>query len=263
MSQELVLRNDEGNVAHLTLNDPSKLNVLTHSMLDQLLLNLESLQQDTTIRCVVIKADGKAFCAGHDLSELLARDRDAASRTEFLYHLFDLCATVMQKIQMIPQPVIAQVHGTAVAAGCQLVASCDLAIAGQKARFGVNGVNIGLFCSTPMVALTRNISTKKAFELLTTGKIVDAQTAKEIGLINEVVSDQQLDQAVEDMATTIASKLSEAVKIGKEAFYRQAQLNLDEAYKYTGRVMVENMGFKNTAEGIDAFLEKREPNWSD
>ena len=175
--------------------------------------------------------------------------------------LFNRCAKMMQTIQKLPQPVIAQVHGIATAAGCQLVASCDLAVAAEGTKFGVNGVNIGLFCSTPMVALSRNIPRKQAFEMLTTGQFIDAARAQDLGLINRIVSEEELSAETRALAELLASKLGVAVKIGKEAFYNQLQMPLSEAYDYTGDVMVENMLYRDTEEGISAFIEKRGPNW--
>jgi enoyl-CoA hydratase/carnithine racemase len=175
--------------------------------------------------------------------------------------LFDRCATMMMSIQKLPQPVIAQVHGIATAAGCQLVATCDMAVAAEGTKFGVNGVNIGLFCSTPMVALSRNIPRKNAFEMLTTGKFIETEEAARLGLINRAVPHDQLESATRELADTVASKLTAAVKIGKQAFYQQMELNVAEAYDYAGDVMVQNMLFRDTEEGIAAFLDKRPPNW--
>ncbi|MCY4250702.1 MAG: enoyl-CoA hydratase, partial [Rhodobacteraceae bacterium] len=213
------------------------------------------------IRCIVLTGKGKAFCAGHDLSELTLGRQVPDGGQEYFRKIFEMCSRVMQKIQEVPQPVIAQVNGPAVAAGCQLVATCDLAIAGESAKFGVNGVNIGLFCSTPMVAMTRNMNLKNAFELLVSGKIIKPEEAQKLGLINRVVSDESLEKEVNELATLISSKLSAAVKIGKKAFYKQAQMPLDKAYDFAGEVMVTNMLYRDTREGINAFLEKRKPDW--
>jgi len=261
MVNELVLTNVEDNIAYLTLNSPEQLNVLSEQMMNTLLSCLGEIEQDPDVRCVVIKANGRAYCAGHNLAELSTQDCNQESRKNDLKQLFELCSSLMIKLKQIPQPVIAQVQGVAVAAGCQLVASCDLAIAGHGAKFGVNGVNIGLFCSTPMVALTRNVPRKVAFELLCTGKIIDSQTAHNIGLVNKVVPDNELAENVKEMALTIASKLTEVVKIGKEAFYEQANMTLENAYQFAGDVMVTNLENQNTIEGINAFLEKRAPIW--
>lgn len=257
----ILQRRDENAVAYLTMNSPERLNALSDEMLTALQTTLDSLHDDTSIRAVVISGKGKAFCAGHDLKQMTAaRDANDGGTAAFK-DLFDRCAKFMQSIQKIPQPVIAQVHGIATAAGCQLVASCDLAIAAEDARFGVNGVNIGLFCSTPMVALSRNISRKRAFELLVTGEFMHASEAKDAGLINRVVPEVDLEDATKALAEVIAIKLASAIKIGKTAYYQQIQMPLEQAYAYTGDVMVQNMLNLDTKEGIAAFIEKRDPKW--
>ncbi|MDE2738005.1 MAG: enoyl-CoA hydratase [Paracoccaceae bacterium] len=261
MNEEILLRNDKNKIAYLVFNKPEKLNVLSEEMLAALYDQLIKLENDEAIRCIVLTGKGKAFCAGHDLSELTLGRQTPDGGQEYFQKIFDMCSKLMQKIQEVPQPVIAQVNGLAVAAGCQLVATCDLAIAGESAKFGVNGVNIGLFCSTPMVALTRNINLKNAFELLVSGKIIKPEEAQRLGLINRVVSDETLDEEVNELASLISSKLSAAVKIGKKAFYKQAEMPLDEAYDFAGEVMVTNMLYRDTREGINAFLEKRKPDW--
>lgn len=254
-------RNDTGAVAHLTLNTPEKLNALSDAMLAALQDQFDALAETPEIRAVVLKGAGKAFCAGHDLKEMTAGRQAEDGGKAYFKDLFDRCARMMTSVQRLPQPVIAQVHGIATAAGCQLVASCDMAVAAEGTRFGVNGVNIGLFCSTPMVALSRNIPRKQAFEMLTTGQFIPAEKAEALGLINKVVPQDQLDSATADLAELVAGKLGAAVKIGKQAFYEQLQMPLDQAYGYTGDVMVENMLYRDTAEGIAAFLEKRSPDW--
>lgn len=254
-------RNDTGAVAHLTLNTPEKLNALSDAMLAALQEQFDALAETPDIRAVVLKGSGKAFCAGHDLKEMTAGRQAEDGGKAYFKDLFDRCARMMTSIQRLPQPVIAQVHGIATAAGCQLVASCDMAVAAEGTRFGVNGVNIGLFCSTPMVALSRNIPRKQAFEMLTTGQFIPAEKAEALGLVNKVVPQDQLDSATADLAELVAGKLGAAVKIGKQAFYEQLQMPLDQAYGYTGDVMVENMLHRDTAEGIAAFLEKRSPDW--
>lgn len=261
MSDPILLRSDHGAIAQLTLNNPGSLNALSDQMLAELADELGRIAKDPAIRVVVLRGAGKAFCAGHDLKEMqagrLADDKGAA----YFADLFARCAAVMQAITTLPQPVIAQAHGIATAAGCQLVASCDMAVAAEGTRFGVNGVNIGLFCSTPMVALSRNVPRKQAFEMLTTGEFIDAQRAAEIGLVNRVVAPDALDAATMALANTVAGKLGAAVRIGKCAFYDQINLPLDQAYAHTGAVMVENMLWRDTDEGISAFLEKRQPDW--
>jgi enoyl-CoA hydratase/carnithine racemase len=254
-------RHDEGAVAHLTLNAPDRLNALSDEMLAALQAELDSLQNENSIRCVILSGAGKAFCAGHDLKQITASRQAADGGKAYFKDLFERCARMIMSIQSIPQPVIAQVHGIATAAGCQLVASCDLAVAASETRFGVNGVNIGLFCSTPMVALSRNIPRKMAFEMLTTGAFIDADRAAELGLINRAVSAETLEAETRTLADTIASKLGAAVKIGKQAYYEQVQMPLSQAYAYTGDVMVENMLYRDTEEGIAAFLDKRPPDW--
>ena len=254
-------RNDTNAVAHLALNAPEKLNALSDAMLAELQSQFDELAETPSIRAVVLKGTGKAFCAGHDLKEMTAGRQAEDGGKAYFKDLFDRCATMMMSIQKLPQPVIAQVHGIATAAGCQLVASCDMAVAAEGTRFGVNGVNIGLFCSTPMVALSRNIPRKQAFEMLSTGQFIPAEKAEALGLINKVVTQDLLESTTSELAETVAGKLGAAVKIGKQAFYEQLQLPMSEAYAYAGDVMVENMLYRDTAEGIAAFLEKRPPNW--
>ena len=261
MNEGLVLRADEGPVAYLTLNDPARLNALSVAMLEALQAALDALAGDRSARVVVIRGAGRAFCAGHDLKEMTAARAAEDGGAAFFAALFDRCAAMMTTLPRLPQPVIAEVHGVAAAAGCQLVASCDLAVAAEGARFGVNGVNIGLFCSTPMVALTRAVGRKAAFEMLTTGEFVAAEEARRIGLVNRVAPEDRLGEAVRGLAGTIADKLGPAVAIGKRAFYEQAELGLEAAYAHAGAVMVRNMLREDTAEGIAAFLDKRPPDW--
>jgi enoyl-CoA hydratase/carnithine racemase len=259
---KILERHDTDGVCHLHMNAPERLNALSDEMLAALQEQIDALRDDTATRVVVLSGAGKAFCAGHDLKQMTAgRQADDGGKAYFK-DLFDRCTAVMTGLQRLPQPVIAQVHGIATAAGCQMVASCDMAVAAEGTRFGVNGVNIGLFCSTPMVALSRNIPRKKAFEMLVTGQFVDAHRAEELGLVNKVVPENQLPEAAEELAQLVASKLGAAVKIGKQAFYEQAQMGLEDAYAHTGQVMVENMLYRDTEEGIAAFLEKRPPDWS-
>tara|TARA_R110000787_G_scaffold48858_1_gene117269 strand:- start:510 stop:1295 length:786 start_codon:yes stop_codon:yes gene_type:complete len=250
-----------GAVAHLTMNTPERLNALSDEMLAALQTTLDSFANNPQIRVITLAGAGKAFCAGHDLRQMTAMRQNADGGVAAFKDLFDRCAAVMARIRTMPQPVIAQVHGIATAAGCQLVATCDLAVATTDTRFGVNGVNIGLFCSTPMVALSRNIPRKKAFEMLTTGDFITATRAEELGLINRVVGADELGAETAALADQIASKLGSAVKLGKTAFYSQIEMPIDLAYAYTGDVMVENMQHKDTKEGINAFLEKRSPDW--
>ena len=255
-------RKDDGAVAHLLLNAPDSLNALSDAMLLALKEEFSRLNEDRSVRAVVLSGAGKAFCAGHDLKEMTRGRQAEDGGAAYFADLFNRCAEVMQMIPKLPQPVIAQVHGIATAAGCQLVASCDMAVAAEGTRFGVNGVNIGLFCSTPMVALSRNIPRKQAFEMLTTGTFIEAGRALELGLVNRVVPTETLSDEAKGLAETVAAKLGSAVRIGKRAFYDQIQMPLDQAYQFTGEVMVENMLDRDTAEGISAFIEKRDPEWA-
>ena len=255
-------RDDQDHIATLTMDAPERLNALSDEMLAALQENLDSIRDDDAVRAVIIRGTGKAFCAGHDLKQMQAGRQSPDKGAAYFADLFARCAKMMQTIQSLPQPVIAQVHGIATAAGCQMVATCDLAIATDETRFGVNGVNIGLFCSTPMVALTRNIPRKAAFEMLTTGRFINTREAQELGLINRAVGAGELDKETRALAETIAVKLPVAVKTGKSAFYNQAQMSTADAYAYAGDVMVENMLDTMTDEGINAFLEKRPPDWS-
>lgn len=262
MSDDILKRRDDGDVATLTLNAPERLNALSDAMLAALKSAFGALQDDRDVKVVVLRGTGKAFCAGHDLREMQAGRQAPDKGAAYFADLFARCAEVMQMIPRLPQPVIAQVHGIATAAGCQLVATCDMAVAAEGTRFGVNGVNIGLFCSTPMVALTRNIPRKQAFEMLTTGSFIDATRAEALGLVNRVVPGDALEAETRALAALVAGKLGAAVRIGKRAFYDQAQMSLPDAYDHAGRVMVENMLWRDTDEGISAFLEKRKPDWA-
>ena len=257
----LLERYDTGAIARLHLNDPARLNALSDEMIAALSGEFDRLRSDPEIRVVLISGEGKAFCAGHDLKQMQAGRQAEDKGRAYFKDLFTRCAAMMMAIRALPQPVIAMPHGIATAAGCQLVASCDMAVAAQGTRFGVNGVNIGLFCSTPMVALSRNVPAKQAFEMLTTGEFIDAARAREIGLINRIAAPDALHDETMQLAETIASKLSGAVRIGKQAFYDQIALPLDQAYAHTGAVMVDNMLWRDTEEGIAAFLEKRPPDW--
>ncbi|MEL6280188.1 MAG: enoyl-CoA hydratase [Pseudomonadota bacterium] len=258
----VLLRETEDRIATLTLNRPNQLNALSEELIDALQSELDQIAGDREVKVVIVRGAGRAFCAGHDLKEMTAA-RGRGDDLAYFTNLFAKCAKMMTSIVRLPQPVIAEVDGLATAAGCQLVASCDMAVAARRAQFGVNGVNIGLFCSTPMVALSRNIPRKHAFEMLTTGDFIDAERAQALGLVNRLARVETLHNDTWQLALTVASKLGSAVKIGKEAYYRQLEMPLDEAYAYTGRVMAENMVAKDTVEGVTAFVEKREPDWSD
>lgn len=261
MADPILIREDAASIAKLTLNNPKALNALSDEMLDTLHAELNKIAADPSIRAVILSGAGKVFCAGHDLKEMTAARQSEDGGKAYFKDLFTRCGNLMAAITRMPQPVIAQAHGIATAAGCQLVASCDMAVAAEGTRFGVNGVNIGLFCSTPMVALTRNIPRKLAFEMLTTGEFISATRAADLGLVNHVVPHEDLDATSMALAEKVASKLGAAVKIGKSAFYDQAAMSLEDAYAFTGEVMVENMMYRDTAEGISAFIEKRSPDW--
>ncbi|WP_417790427.1 enoyl-CoA hydratase [Terasakiella pusilla] len=255
--QPLVTRNDEDGIATIILNRPTKFNALSMAVLEALLSELTKLEEDRSVRVVVLAGEGKAFCAGHDLKEM----REDTSR-EAMQELFGKCSEVMLKISQIPQPVIARVHGIATAAGCQLVATCDLAIAVEEARFATSGINVGLFCSTPMVALTRNVTPKKAFEMLVTGDFLDAQTALQYGLINHVVPAEKLDETVMDMARKIASKPAVSIAYGKQLFYKQLEAARAAAYDMAAETMTCNMLTEDAQAGVDAFIAKQPmPAW--
>jgi enoyl-CoA hydratase/carnithine racemase len=262
-SPPILLRKDKGGIAILTLNRPQARNSLSEAMLKTLGDALTALAHEHAVRVVILAANGPAFCAGHDLKEIAARRADADRGRAYFQRIMALCSSVMQQIVTLPQPVIAAVHATATAAGCQLVASCDLAVASRTAKFATPGVNIGLFCSTPMVALSRNVSRKAAMEMLLTGDLISAEDAARIGLVNRLAAPGNEHTEALSLAEKIAAKSMLTVKIGKEAFYRQAEMPLADAYKYASEVMVENMLARDAEEGIKAFIEKREPKWQD
>ena len=254
---DILLRDDRDNIATLTLNRPAARNALSMGLMEALDAALAAIGEDRSINAVIIAANGPAFCAGHDLREIRATPGREAYAA-----VFALCSRLMQRIVRLPKPVIAQVNGVATAAGCQLVATADLAVAAEGARFATPGVDIGLFCSTPMVALTRAVGRKAAMEMLLTGQMVPAARARELGLINAVVPEVELASATRALALRIASKSPLTVAIGKEAFYRQAEMVLPDAYAYASEVMTRNMMARDAAEGIDAFLDKRQPQWT-
>ena len=261
MTDPLLLRDDDGAVAVLTLNRPASRNSLSDAMLAALGEALAQIAADRSVRAVVLAAEGSVFSSGHDLKEMQSRRADADAGGAYFADLMTRCAAVMTAIVRLPQPVVAAVEGVATAAGCQLVASCDLAVAGAGARFCTPGVNLGLFCSTPMVALSRNVAPKQAMEMLLLGEIADADTALRFGLVNRVVEAGTARAAALAMAQAIAAKSSYAVAIGKRAFYDQAELSLDDAYVLACKVMTQNMLARDAEEGIGAFLEKRAPTW--
>ena len=245
-------------VLTLTLNRPQVFNALSEDLLDALKSALESAAADSAVRVVIVRAAGRAFCAGHDLKEMRARPDRA-----YYTRLFDRCSAMMKTITSMPQPVIAQVHGIAAAAGCQLVAACDLAVAGESAVFATNGINNGLFCSTPSVALSRAVARKHAFEMLFTGDFISAARAAEIGLVNRTAPDDGLDEATRDLADRIAAQSTVTTRSGKNMFYRQIDLELEDAYDFAARNMACDMMSGDAGEGIDAFIEKRAPVWKD
>jgi len=258
-----LLRENHDDIAVLTLNRPDARNSLSEALIAALTDTLRGIADDKSVRAVVLTANGPGFCAGHDMKEMTARRSDADRGRAYFKQLMDTCSAMMQAIVHLPKPVIAAVQGAASAAGCQLVASCDLAIASSAAKFATPGVNIGLFCSTPMVALSRNVSRKHAMEMLLTGDLISAEEAQRIGLINRVVAPgAERDEALK-VARQIASKSALTVKIGKEAFYRQLEMTLADAYRYASDVMVENMLARDAEEGIGAFIDKRTPTWED
>jgi enoyl-CoA hydratase/carnithine racemase len=262
-SSELVLAAQDGAVLRLTLNRPAARNALSEGLMAALQAALDKAAGEKSVRAIVIAAEGPAFCAGHDLKEMTTHRKDADKGRAAFASLFAQCSRLMQSIVRHPKPVIAQVQGIATAAGCQLVASCDLAVASTSAAFATPGVNIGLFCSTPMVALSRNVSRKHAMEMLLTGDMIAADEARRIGLVNRVVAPEMLDVETMALAMQVAAKPRATVKTGKEAFYHQLEMGLSEAYDYAAKVMTENMLAAEAEEGIGAFVEKREPDWPD
>jgi enoyl-CoA hydratase/carnithine racemase len=262
-SPPILLRETVGPVAVLTLNRPAQRNSLSESLIAELHHALAGIAADRSVRAVVIAANGTAFCAGHDLKELSTHRNDGDRGRAFFARLMNACSAMMQTIVHLPKPVISAVQGVATAAGCQLVASCDLAVAADTASFATPGVDIGLFCSTPMVALSRNVTRKQAMEMLLTGEPVPASRAREMGLINRVVAAGTEREAAIALAQQVALKSAYTVKLGKQAFYRQAEMSLADAYRYAAEVMTENMLARDAEEGIQAFLDKREPTWRD
>ena len=255
--EKIIIKENNG-ILKLILNDPKNLNALSEKMLDEINISLKKIKKNKKIKVVIIESSTNSFCAGHDLKEMQLARKSTNSRY-YYKKLFKKCSKIMQKINSLPQPVIACVEGVAAAAGCQLVATCDMAVATKDAKFGVNGVNIGLFCSTPMVALTRNVGRKRTFEMLVTGEFIAPYEAKKLGLINKIYEKEYIKNEVLKLAESICDKSPKVLKIGKKAFYKQSELSLKKAYKYTSKIMVKNMLFKETDKGIKAFLEKRKP----
>ena len=257
----VVLRADVDGIALLSLNRPERRNTLSEAMLASLSEIFSSIATDKRIRAVIISANGPAFSAGHDLKEITAHRNDADGGRAYVKDIMERCSALMQSIMRLPQPVIAAIEGVATASGCQLVASCDLAVASATARFATPGVHIGLFCSTPMVALSRNVAPKHAMEMLLTGDMVSAEDAYRIGLVNRVVPATKAGEAALKLARKVGAKSAMTVRIGKEAFYRQREMPIAQAYEYAVEVMVENMMAHDAEEGIGAFIEKRDPKW--
>ncbi len=256
-ADSVLLKTDNGEgVVTLTLNRPDQFNALSDELLDGLQQELDAVAQDSAVRVIVLAANGRAYCAGHDLKQMRGHPEET-----YYQGLFSRCGVLMQTIMRQPQPVIARVHGVATAAGCQLVASCDLAVASDKARFAVSGINVGLFCSTPSVALARNVGRKRALEMLLTGEFISAEQAVVEGLINHAVPAEQLDQTVTRLCDAICAKSAMAIRTGKEMFYRQLEMGVAQAYDYASGVMACNMMHEDAAEGIDAFMQKRKPAW--
>ncbi len=263
VEKSVLLIERDGPIAVVTLNRPKARNALSEALLIALSEAWTRLAADASVRAVVLAADGPAFCAGHDLKELTAHRADADGGRAYFHQIMTICSGMMQQIVNLPKPVVAAVSGVATAAGCQLVASCDLAVASDAAKFATPGVDIGLFCSTPMVALSRNVARKHAMEMLLTGELVPAQRAREIGLVNRVVPAGTERAEAIALAKQIAAKSAYTLKVGKEAFYRQAEMGLSAAYSFASEVMTENMMARDAEEGICAFIDKRTPAWED
>ena len=255
-NEAVLLRHDAGGIATVTLNRPKQYNALSEELLTELQAQLDSIEKDPLVRVVIIAGSGSAFCAGHDLKQMRANPKKA-----YYEKLFAKCSRIMMTLTRMPQPVIARVHGIATAAGCQMVAQCDLAVASDNARFAVSGINVALFCSTPSVPLARNIPRKQAMEMLLTGDFIDAATAKARGLVNRVVPVEKLDAEVKALADAIIAKSPVAVTTGKKMFYKQTEMGMESAYEYAAEVMACNMMAEDVGEGIDAFMQKRDPNW--
>ena len=260
---ELVSRDDKEGIATLTLNNASAINALSESMMAALCSQLDSITDDSSVRVVILRGAGKHFCAGHNLKEMIDHRGDSDGGRDYFLELFQISSHMMLRLVRLPQPVIAEVSGVATAAGCQLVASCDLAVASDEATFATSGINVGLFCSTPMVALSRNVSRKHALEMLFTGEFINAHRAADIGLVNKVVSGSHLADATRELAIAIAAKSPAAIRLGKRAFYDQATMKLEDAYKLAGEAMASNMMTSDADAGITAFINKQPiPEWS-
>ena len=260
---DLIIEDLKDSILKITLNNPSQQNTLSLDFINDLKKIIDKADKNDEVKVIILSSSGKVFSVGHNLKEITAARNNNDEGTSYFINLFKLCSSLMQLIVNCPKPVIAEVNGIATAAGCQLVASCDLAISSSSSKFATPGVNLGLFCSTPMVALSRNVSKKNAMKMLLTGDMISANEAKSISLINDHVSENELTKSVMQLAQKIAQKSSMTLKVGKEAFYKQFEMNLSDAYEYTSRVMAENTLQDDAKEGIDSFLENRDPNWSD
>jgi len=261
MDEPFLIKEQKGAVLHITLNRPKTLNALSMDMLNAIQESLDPLAEDTSIKALIIKGAGKGFCAGHDLKEMQSHRKDEDGGKAYFEELFANCTKMMLTLAKLPLPVIAQIHGVAAAAGCQLAASCDLAIAEESTVFAVNGIDAGLFCSTPQVALSRNIPRKAALEMLMLGERISATRALELGLLNRVVTEAELAQTVDDFAEKAAARSRTVIALGKEAFYKQVELNLEQAYKVMGETIVDNLMMPDAICGMEAFIEKKKPNW--
>lgn len=264
MSQAPLLSiENTGSILRLTLMRGSQRNPLSFAMLDAIVGALEAAAADKSVRAIIIAGEAPGFCGGHDLKEMTSHRTDEDGGRAFYEALFARCSEMMQMIVAHPKIIIAEVNGIATAAGCQLVAACDMAVAGASARFGVNGINSGLFCSTPMVALSRNVGRKRAMELLTTGALMNAHEAMTAGIVNRICADDDLGKTTQQLAATLAERSQAVLALGKKAFYEQIEMPLDQAYRHTSKVIVDNMMMKDAQEGIGAFLDKRKPEWND
>lgn len=264
INNKILLKEKHNNgILRLVLNDPKRKNALSEDMILALNSHISASSVDKSVKVIIISSDSNVFSSGHNLKEISAAREKKDSGSSYFMELFDSCSSLMQLIVNCPKPVIAEVNGVATAAGCQLVASCDLAIASSNSKFATPGVDIGLFCSTPMVALSRSVSSKDAMKMLLTAEMIDASEAKRISLINEYVEENELKQYVLSLADKISKKSANVVQLGKKAFYKQLNMNLSDAYKYTSKIMADNVLKEDAIEGINAFIEKRKPNWKE
>ena len=261
MNFNLILSEKNNNISNIILNDQKNQNTLSENMINELTLALDIADKDNDVKVIILSSKGNIFCAGHNLKDLNSQRLQNDKGESYFKKIFQMCSQLMLKINKNNKPVIAMVDGIATAAGCQLISSCDLAYSSNRAKFATPGVNIGLFCSTPMVPLSRNVAKKHAMEMLLTGDLINAEKAMNIGLINDIFETEKLNKEVTEIANKIASKSKNTIKIGKKAFYEQKEMSLEDAYTYTSKIMADNMLHQDSEEGINAFLEKRIPNW--